>query len=119
MENQSAVRAVAIAAVVGMALWFAASLVSGEREPWDGSFYWVFAYPLAVLACAFLGYLYPRRPWRWPLVLFAAQFVAMCLRNAELGNLWPLGMALFLILALPGVVAAKFAARFSSSASTA
>lgn len=62
-----------------------------------------------------LGYSFPERPWRWPLVLFAAQFVAMCLLNGELGNLWPLGMALFAVLALPGIVAAKVAARFSAA----
>ena len=46
------------------------------------------------------------------LVLFASQFLAMCVRNGELGSLWPLGLALFAVLALPGVVLATVAARF-------
>ena len=71
--------------------------------------------PLAIVGCALLGYLYPDRPWRWALVLFEAQFVAMCIRNGELGNLWPMGMGLFAIVALPGVVAAKVASQFRSS----
>jgi len=104
--------AVLIAVVVGVALWFAASLLTAKREPWDGPAYWTLAYPLAIAACALLGYRFPERPWRWALVLFESQFVAMCLRNGELGNLWPLGMILFAVVALPGVVAAQVAARF-------
>lgn len=114
VANRRALNAACIAAAVGAGLWFATSLVTGLREPWDARAYWVAAYPLSVVACALLGYSYPRHPWRWPLVLFAAQFVAMCVRNGELGNLWPLGLALFAVLALPGIVAAMVAARFSS-----
>lgn len=36
----------------------------------------------------------------------------MCLRNGELGGLWPLGMIMFAVIALPGVLAAHIAARF-------
>jgi hypothetical protein len=116
MASRSTVNAVATAAVVGVALWFVSSLLTNKREPWDASVYWALAYPLAILTCALLGYRYPERPWRWSLVLFEAQFVAMCVRNGELGNLWPLGMLLFAVVALPGIVAAKVAARFSTAA---
>jgi len=115
MVNRTTLKAITIAAVVGMTLWFATSLLTGKREPWDASAYWVFAYPLAILTCALLGYSYPERPWRWPLILFEAQFIAMCVRNGELGNLWPFGMALFAIVSLPGIVAAKVAARFNAA----
>jgi hypothetical protein len=115
MANRSTVKAITIAAVVGFALWFVTSLLTGKREPWDASAYWALAYPAALLACGLLGYANPDRPGRWALVLFAAQFVAMCVRNGELGNLWPLGLALFLVLALPGIVVAKVAARFNAA----
>jgi hypothetical protein len=94
-----------------MVLWWTAALLSGRREAWDGPAYWGFAYPLGLLACAWLGYAQPRRPRRWALLLFEGQFLAMCVRNGELGNLWPLGMAVFAIVALPGVAAAQVAAR--------
>lgn len=113
--SRNSVSAATIAAGVGFALWFAASMLSGRREPWDGSAYWAIAYPLAIATCGLLGYWYPERPWRWALVLFLAQFIAMCVRNGELGNLWPLGMALFVVLAVPGVIAAKVAARFDTA----
>jgi hypothetical protein len=41
------------------------------------------------------------------LTLFAAQFVAMRLRNGEIGGLWPLGPVLFSVRALPAIVVAK------------
>lgn len=111
MNERKSIAPVIIALTVGLVLWLATSLLTGKGEAWDASVYWVVAYPLAILACAFLGYSYPDRPWRWALVLFQAQFLAMCLRNGELGSLWPLGMALFGVIALPGIVAAKLASR--------
>lgn len=101
-----------IAVASGVALWFLGALLTGKREPWDGSAYWAVVYPAAILAAALLGRAYPERPWRWALLLFEAQFLAMCVRNGELGNLWPIGMALFAVIALPAVAAAKIAARF-------
>jgi peptidoglycan/LPS O-acetylase OafA/YrhL len=102
-----------IAVIAGAALWFAAAAAAGQREAWDAPAYWSVVYPAALLVSAALGYGWPERPWRWPLALFAAQFVAMCVRNGELGNLWPLGLALFAVLALPGVLAARFGARLA------
>ena len=115
MASRSTVNPVAIAAIVGVALWFVTSILTGRREPWDASAYWAITYPLAIVTCALLGYSYPERPWRWVMVLFLAQFIAMCVRNGELGNLSPLGMVLFAVLALPGIVVAKVAARFNTA----
>lgn len=103
---------VVIAAAAGMFLWLATAFLTGRREAWDAPAYWGVAYPAALLVSAWLGRAYPERPWRWVLVLFESQFVAMCLRNGELGSLWPLGMVMFAVIALPGVLAAHIAARF-------
>jgi hypothetical protein len=101
----------AIASIAGMALWFAASAVAGRQEAWDAGIYWSLFYPLAIGACGLLGYLFPERPWRWPVALFLAQCVAMMLRSGEIGNLFPLGVFLFGVLSLPGVAVARFGAR--------
>jgi hypothetical protein len=98
-----------IAAIAGAALWIGASVLSGKREPWDASVYWVIVYPIAMALSFLLGYLHPRRSWRWPLALFLFQFVGMVLRNGELGNLWPLGLAVFAILSIPGILVARLA----------
>jgi hypothetical protein len=115
MASRSTFKAVSIAAVAGVALWWVATLLTSKREPWDAAVYWVLAYPLAVLTCTLLGYKYPERSWRWPLVLFEAQFIAMCVRSGELGSLWPMGMLLFAVLSVPGIVAARWAARLGTA----
>jgi hypothetical protein len=98
-----------IAAIAGVALWIGASVISGKREPWDASVYWIAVYPVAVALSFLLGYFYPQRPWRWPLTLFLCQFVGMAIRNGEVGSLWPLGLALFAVLSVPGILVAKLA----------
>lgn len=100
----------AAAAGAGIALWFAASLISGQREAWDAGLYWSAAYPAAIVLSGVFGFRYPQRPWRWPVVMFFGQFVGMLLRNGELGSLWPLGLLLFGALAVPGILAARIAA---------
>lgn len=105
-----------IAIVAGVTLWLVAGVLSGQREPWDADGYWKVAYPVAVVICAALGYLWPIRAWRWPLVLFEAQLLGMWLRSGEIGNLWPLGMMLLAVLALPGVAVALLAARWARAA---
>jgi len=96
----------AIAAVAGVALWLGASLISGKREAWDAAIYWTAAYPLAVILSGLLGFLFPQRPWRWALALFLFQFVGMAIRNGELGGLWPLGLIMFSVLSVPGILLA-------------
>lgn len=117
-SERSSVAPITIALLIGAALWTAASLASGRREAWDSSSYWALAYPAALVASALLGYFFPWRVWRWPLALFAGQFVAMIVRSDEVGGLAPLGLIMFGVLALPGIVAARIAARFAQSATT-
>ncbi|MGC4084679.1 MAG: hypothetical protein QM736_21830 [Vicinamibacterales bacterium] len=114
IERKTAVP-LCVALVIGVALWIAASLATGKREPWDASVYWTVAYPLALVASAGLGFVFHDRPWRWGLALFEGQFVGMVIRNGELGGLWPLGMALFAIIALPAIGAAHVAASLSTT----
>lgn len=96
----------------GFILWFATATWVGKNEAWDHTLYWVFAYPLALITCVLLGYGYPERCWRWPLVLFASQVVAMGVRSGEIGSVLPLGLVTVVVLALPGIAAAQFGARF-------
>jgi hypothetical protein len=115
MKPRSAFVPFFVAIVVGMASWLVAAALGGRREAWDGPAYWVGAYPAAILVSGWLGYSFPDRPWRWALALFEAQFVAMVVRNGELGNLWPMGIVMFAIVALPAMGAAWGAARLARS----
>lgn len=113
MNGRAFARPAVLAFAAGGALWLLAGALGRRREPWDSAAYWAIAYPLALVACAVLGWCYPERPARWAWALFAGQFVAMVVRNGGLGGMWPLGLAMFAVLALPGVLAARWAARLS------
>ena len=111
MKPQRAAIPFALAALAGMTLWIAASVVSGRREAWDAAVYWTVAYPCAILLSGLLGFAFPQGPWRWPFTLFLFKFVGMVVRNGELGGLWPLGVAVFAVLSIPGIFVARLAAR--------
>jgi peptidoglycan/LPS O-acetylase OafA/YrhL len=100
-----------IAVIVGALLWVLAAVLSGRREPWDSPYYWSIAYPAAIFVAGCIGFFFPHGSWRWAFALFGAQFVAMCILNGEVGNLWPLGLALFALLATPAALAATLASR--------
>lgn len=102
--------AVLLSALIGAALWLLASRFANGREAWDAPGYWQLGYPLALLASAALGWWFPRGAWRWPLVMFVAQSLTAFVLAGELGNLWPLAIAMFVILSLPGVALAVFTA---------
>ena len=109
--------AVAAALFTGGALWLVSASLAGTREAWDSGAYWALAYPVAIALCAVLGVVFPDRPWRWAPLHFLGQFLALCLRNGELGNLWPLGLIVFGVISLPGVLAAMVAARLGRARS--
>jgi hypothetical protein len=98
---------------LGIALWLLASAVTGRREPWDSSLYWQLVYPLSLLGAMAVAWAHPARAWRWPFAVFLGQFLGVWLRNGEVGNLWPLAMAWFAMLAAPGVPLAVLAARWA------
>jgi hypothetical protein len=95
-----------------MALWFGSTLAGGRRDAWASPIDWPLARQLVVLAAAVVGRLWPQRPGRVVLAMFAEQFVAMMIRNGEFGGLWALGLALFGLLSLPAIVVAFAVAGF-------
>ena len=100
-----------VALALGATLWIVGGVVSGRKEPWDTGVYWTGVYPLSLLGGMLMARGWPARAWRWPLLVFLGQFVGVALRNGEVGNLWPLAIAMFLVLSLPGIALARLAAR--------
>jgi ABC-type microcin C transport system permease subunit YejE len=87
-------------AVIGVLLWVTAGAWAGKREAWDSEVYWTAAYPVAFLLSVALGFLTPRRPWRWGLTLMVAQAVTMASLAADF-SLLPLGVMIFAVLSVP------------------
>jgi hypothetical protein len=96
-----AMLAALIAATSGWVLWLWAANASGKLEAWDGPFYFSRVVPALALVAGVCGLLAPRHPWRWPSMMYGAQFVVM-LGRAEppVGPLAPLGFIMMAGLAV-------------------
>ncbi|HWQ38148.1 MAG TPA: hypothetical protein VNM24_05955 [Burkholderiales bacterium] len=100
-----------VAIIGGAVLWSVATGVSGRREAWDSTLYWMVAYPLSICLAAGLGYWVPEKPWRWGLAVMLAQALVLIISKSDF-SLLPLGLIVFSILALPAVGAAALMAKF-------
>ena len=89
------------------------STVSGKREAWDSSLYFSVGMPAVCLLAGTLGYLEPKRTWRWGLAPLAGQFFAMLLMVGP-GSLLPLGIIVFGVLAIPPMIVARLGAYLRS-----
>ncbi len=103
-------------AAVGAALFLGVSSASGQTEAWDSGLYWSVGVPGMAVACGIAGALVPRY------FLFAGIAIvlpqAVLLFSRGFGSLWPLGMALFAVLACVGsafALGGAFAARLGAS----
>jgi hypothetical protein len=101
----------ALAIGLGAVAWLLGAWLTGRREPWDTDAYWTGVYPACLLGGLVLAWCFPDRAWRWPFLAFFGQFVGATLHAGEVGNLWPLALVWFGVLALPGVVLAPWVAR--------
>ena len=103
--------ALAIGALMGAAGWIVITYVSGRREAWDSEYYFAILLPGLAVLIAWLGFLAPKRAWRWAFVPFAAQALVAVAMNPT-GGLLPLGLIVFAVFGIvclvPAVVAAYF-----------
>ncbi len=94
---------------VAVTVWLAPWLLLGRREAWDHWTYFMVSIPIMSVVAGYAGFRVPSRWWRWPLTLAATQF-ATALLLGGFGSLFPLGIIVFVVLALPMAIAAAIAA---------
>jgi hypothetical protein len=99
MTRRTAIIAIAIA--TGAALELGVQIVSGRREAWDSALYWTFGLPGAALVALIIGILSPKREWIFAFLIAPAQVATMMVRNAQVGNLWPLAIVLSAVVGAP------------------
>lgn len=98
--------------IAGGAIWGWVAVSSGRAEPWDAPQFWTLAYPAALGVCAVFGFVWPQRPWRWALIVFAMLLAVMSAGGAAAGSsfsMMPLGIVALAVLGLPGVLLAALA----------
>jgi hypothetical protein len=98
-----------VSALSGILVWTLVSDATGRREAWDSAAYYQIGLPTLCVVSAVLGYLEPDRPWRWGAVPLIAQAVVM-FATQGLGNLWPLGLIVNGVLAVPPILTARLGA---------
>lgn len=98
-----------IAVSSGILVWLVVSSLSGRREAWDSPAYFQVGIPALCMMSAVMGYLSPDRPWRWGAIPLGAQVIWM-FATQGLGNLWPLGLIVSGIFAVPPILAARLGA---------
>lgn len=87
-----------------------AGILSGDvaralgRELVDLPTYWLLALPVCYLAAGVLGWLCPVRTWRWILIMIAVQTLYGMLAAGSDLSLWPLALAMTVVIALPGLL---------------
>jgi hypothetical protein len=97
------------AATSGVVTWVLVSAVTGRSEAWDSGLYFSVGMPVVCIVSLALGFLEPRRAWRWGVVPLLAQFFWMLLTQGP-GNLLPLGIIVFVVLSVPSIVTARIGA---------
>lgn len=94
-----------VAVVVGIIVWIVVSKVSHRREAWDSQWYFLIGTPAVCVVSAVLGFVEPSKPWRWGVAPLVGQFSWMLVTQGP-GNLLPLGVIVFGVLAIPSIITA-------------
>jgi len=103
MSNKKSVPAYIIAVASGLTIWTSISAVSGTPEAWDSPLYLTYGVPASAIVSGVQGYVWPARPWRWPVVIMSSQALLVVIQNPT-ANLLPLGLIAFGLLAIPGLL---------------
>ena len=98
-----------VAVVAGVLSWDLVRLFGNRAEAWDDPVYWQLALPLMLFTALLLGAACRDRPWRWVAAMVGGQAAWALLLSVIAGglpNLFPLGLLMFGLIAVPCLAAA-------------
>ena len=108
-RDRNSILPFALATLAGLAVCGAVTIISGRREAWDLSLYFIAGIP-AMCALVFpLAYSFPVKAWRWAVGMALGQSIALLLGGGSL-SLWPLAIIAMTVLSLPQLAVAIVAA---------
>lgn len=97
----------------GAVIWIAISLATNQMEAWDSDLYYSVGLPASCLLSFMFGLYRPRVSWKWGVLLFVGQFLALLVIRGP-GNLLPLGVIAFGIFSLPAILTARIGASLAA-----
>jgi hypothetical protein len=84
--------------------------VSGRKEAWDSTLYFVAAIPAMCVAILALSCAWPVKAWRWVFAMAVGQSIALLMGGGSL-SLWPLAIVAMTVLSLPQLAVAIVTSR--------
>ena len=99
-----------LTAVVAILVWVTPWVVLGGIEAWDHWSYFTISLPLMMAIAGWAAHSVKSRAWRWPLIMLLVQTGTSLILNGGPGNLFPLGVIVFVVLCIPIAIAAWFGA---------
>lgn len=93
----------AISILVGAGSLIVVGELTQRREAWDTEVYFYWLLPSLWVLCGGLGFFSPVRPWRWGVLIFAAQAIVSVVKKPGSSQL-PLGLVLFFVFAIIGAL---------------
>ena len=106
-----------LAVVTGVLVWVIVSNASGRREAWDSQWYFLISVPVVCVISAALGFVEPRRLWRWEIAPLIDQFSWMLFTQGP-GNLLLLGVVVFGVLSVPSILTVRIGAFLGNKRAT-
>jgi hypothetical protein len=98
------------ASLCGAAIWTLIALLSGSKQAWTSSLYFLAGMPGVCLLSMGFAFLEPDHPARWGLLPMIGQLVASVLSMSPGSNLLPMLMVVLGVLSVPPIAAARVAA---------
>ena len=96
----------------GLVAWLAVGFITGKKEAWDSSLYFVAAIPVMCAIAFGIAWRFPVRAWLWAFGIALGQSIGLLFSGGSLA-LWPLTIVAMTILSLPQLAAALIAAAVS------
>ena len=100
-----------IAAAAGIFVWAAVSTTTSRTEAWDSPLYFTAGIPFLCVVSGLLAFIEPKRLRRWAVIPLASQALWMLLTQG-FGNMAPMAVLVFAVLAIPLLAGAWIGAFF-------
>ena len=97
------------AALIGALIVLVLAPFGGGREVLDTGIFYVIGLPLGMATAALFAWNWPQHAWRCGVAVALGQCLAVFVLAGEIGNLFPLTIVLFAMLAMPMILAATLA----------
>ena len=118
MTYRKTIIAYILSGTAGLLIWLGFMFLTEGPDAWDSGEYFFYGWPLMMVIAGLLGAFFPVQPWRWVIMMVSVQFFALVALSDGSGNLLPVSLSIFTVVAAPCVAAAYLGAYLKRRART-